>query len=248
MFPVDLLQGKVALVTGASSETGPTIARTFGEVGADVALTYLTRAESAEKVVSEVEANGVRAKAYRFDLLEIDTIKPLVDEVVADFGRLDFLINCAATRLSPPVKELHFSDWDHCVDGNLKACFFLARDAAQVMEAGDGGAVVNFSATSAMKYSHSVYGLAKAAVISMTRFLASTFAPKVRVNCIIPGLIDNPEYGIEGRRKRAADTPLGRIVNARDLGLMCVAMCSPLFETVTGEAVIMDGGFWLKHV
>jgi NAD(P)-dependent dehydrogenase (short-subunit alcohol dehydrogenase family) len=248
MFSTDLFQGQVALVTGASSETGPTIARTFGEVGADVALTYLTRTEAAGKVVSEVQAHGVQSKAYQFDLLALDTIQPLVEAVVGDFGRLDFLINCAATRFSPPVKDLDFSDWDNCVDGNLKACFFLARNAARAMEAGNGGAIVNFSATSAMKYSHSVYGLAKAAVISMTRFLAASYAPRVRVNCIIPGLIDNPEYNAEGRKSRAANTPLGRIVNAKDLALMCAAMCSPLFETVTGEAVIMDGGFWLKHV
>jgi len=247
MFPRDLLKNKVVLVTGASSETGPTIARTFSEVGADVALTYLTRADSARQVVADIEANGVRSRGYQFDLLNFSTIKGLVQNVASDFGRLDFLISCAATRLSPPVRDLDFASWDHCTDGNVKACFFLAREAAVVMEGADGGAIVNFSATSAMKYGHSVYGIAKATVIHMTRFLALTFAPKVRINCIIPGLIDNPEYDVEKRRERAMATPLGRIVSARDLALMCVAMCSPLFETVTGESVIMDGGFWLKH-
>ena len=217
-------------------------------MGADVALTYLTRADLADKVASDIEASGVRAKAYRFDLLEFETIKRLVETVASDFGRLDFFVNCAATRTSPPARDLDFGAWDHCTDGNVKACFFLARDAALVMEAGDGGSIVNFSATSALKYSHSVCGLAKASVVQMTRFLAATFAPKVRVNCIVPGLIDNPECDREKRKQRAANTPLGRIVNARDLALMCVAMCSPLFETVTGEAVIMDGGFWLKHL
>ncbi len=247
IFHKDLLRGKVALITGASSETGPMIARTFSEVGADVALTYLTRADAAASGVVEAENRGVRAKAYQFDLLEFESISQLVDKVISDYGRLDFLINCAATRVSPPIREIDFAGWDHCSDGNVKACFFLARDAARAMETGEGGAIVNFSATSAMKYSHSVYGLAKAAVISMTRFLASIYAPKVRVNCIVPGLINNPEYDIQLRKNRAAETPLGRIVNARDLALMCVAMCSPLFETVTGEALIMDGGFWLKH-
>ncbi len=247
MFTSDLLADKVVLVTGGSTETGPTIARTFGEVGASVALTYLTRADLAGTVVSEIAAGGVRARAYQFDLLKFETIKKLVGDVASDFGRLDYLINCAATRTSPPVRELDFPSWDYCVDGNVKACFFLARDAALLMEAGEGGAIVNFSATSAMKYTHSAYGIAKASVIHMTRFLASTFAPKVRVNCIIPGLINNPEYDANQRTQRAEATPLGRIVEARDLALMCVAMCSPLFDAVTGEAVIMDGGFWLKH-
>jgi NAD(P)-dependent dehydrogenase (short-subunit alcohol dehydrogenase family) len=247
MFAKDLFAKKVVLVTGASSETGPTIARTFGDVGASVALTYLTQADLASRVVSDIVAMGAAARAYQFDLLKLETIKALVENVASDFGRFDFLISCAGTRPGPQLRELDFTSWDQCVDGNLKACFFLARDAAILMEGGDGGAIVNFSATSAMKYTHSAYGIAKASVIHMTRFLASTFAPKVRVNCIIPGLINNPEYDAHQRKQRAEATPLGRIVEARDLALMCVAMCSPLFGAVTGEAIIMDGGFWLKH-
>jgi NAD(P)-dependent dehydrogenase (short-subunit alcohol dehydrogenase family) len=247
MFSKDFFKGKVVLVTGASSETGPAIARTFSEVGADVALTYLSKKESAEQVSAEIRTHNVRATAYRFNLLEFDSIKKLIDNVVSDFGRLDFFINNAGTRNSPPIREVDFIGWEQCADGNLKACFFLARDAALAIETSGGGAIVNFSATSAMKYTHGVYGISKASVIQMTRFLASTFAPKVRVNCIIPGLIDNPESNPENREKRAANTPMGRIVNARDLAYMCIAMCSPLFDSVTGESLIMDGGFWLKH-
>ena len=115
------------------------------------------------------------------------------------------------------------------------------------MEQNGGGLIVNISATSRTKYSHSVYGLAKACVISMTRFLAYAYAPRVRVLSITPGMIDIREVDAEMRKTRAENSPLQRIITPEEIGLLVVAAASPAFQSVTGEDLISDGGFWLLH-
>jgi len=247
MFDKELLKGKVALVVGGSTGTGPEIARAFAEVSASVAITYHEHPEEAEKVVRTVEGKGLKAKAYRFDLLDSQAVRTLPKQVADDLGRLDFLVLCAGAGGFGDVKELDEETWDWAMNGNAKASFFLARNAALVMEKGDGGCIITFSATSALKYGHAFYGLAKAGVIQMTRFLAHTFAPKVTVNCLVPGLIDLETTETNLRAERAKNSPLQRIVTPRELALLCVTMCSPAFDSVTGEALIADAGFWLKH-
>jgi len=247
MFDKELLKGKVALVVGGSTGTGPEIARAFAEVSADVAVTYHEHADEADAVVRTIEGKGLKSKAYQFDLLDGQAVRTLPKQVADDLGRLDILVLCAGAGGFGDVKELDEETWDWAMNGNVRASFFLARNAALVMETGDGGRIVTFSATSALKYGHAFYGLSKAAVIQMTRFLAHTFAPKVTVNCLIPGLIDLEEAEANLRTERAKNSPLQRIVAPRELAQLCVMMCSPAFDSVTGESLIADAGFWLKH-
>ncbi len=115
------------------------------------------------------------------------------------------------------------------------------------MEKHDGGTIVNVSATSSLKYSHSAFGLVKACVNEMTRFLAYTFAPRVRIINLIPGMIDIEEVAAESRKTRAEESPLKSIVTPEELGLLIVASASPAFRNVTGESLLTDGGFWLLH-
>ena len=107
------------------------------------------------------------------------------------------------------------------------------------------GRIVIFSATSCHKFSHASYGLAKASVNQMTRFLAFELAPEVTVNTIVPGLIDLETTDADARRTRAQATPLGRIVTPDDLAAMCLTIAGPAFDTVTGQEIYMDGGFYL---
>jgi len=248
MFRKDLLRGRVALVVGGSSESGPAVCEVLARYGADVALTYLRQEPKGKQVAEECRQQGVKASVFHFDLLAMNQVINLVPKVVRDLGRLDILVNLGGP---PPVyadfRELDEASYDLMMDGHVKGCFFLAREAASHMEKHDGGTIVNVSATSSLKYSHSAFGLAKACVNEMTRFLAYTFAPRVRIVNLIPGMIDIEETDAELRKTRAEQSPLKSIVTPEELGLLVVGAASPVFKNVTGESILADGGFWLLH-
>jgi len=248
MFDKELLKGKSVLLVGGSTESGPAVANAFADVGADVFLTYHEHADAAEQVVGALTAKGVKAVSEQFDLLDAQAVASLPRKAADAMGRLDALVLCAGAGGFGDVRELDQETWEWAMDGNVKASFFLARNAALIMEKQEtGGRIVTFSATSALKYGHAFYGLAKAAVIQMTRFLAHTFAPRVTVNCIVPGLIDLESTDGKLRADRAENSPLKRIVTPEELGRLCVMFCSPACDSVTGESLLADAGFWLKH-
>lgn len=242
------LRGKVALVVGASTETGPELCEALAEHGAHVALTFLRDQEAGEGTALRCRRHGVRSQAYQFDLLRTADSAALVSEVAAAFGGLHLLVNLGGP---PPVftdfRSISETEYDVMMDAHVKGYFFLSREAACTMERGGGGVIVNVSATSSIKYGHSAYGLAKACVNDMTRFLAHSFAPLVRVLTLIPGMIDIDQTDAGLRQERAAASPLRRLVTPRELGELVVALCSPAFQSVTGESILADGGFWLLH-
>ncbi|UCF96040.1 MAG: SDR family oxidoreductase [Spirochaetaceae bacterium] len=248
MFDKELLRRKVALVIGGSSESGPTVCSTLSAYGADIAVTYKSNRRGAERTAEGAHANGSRTAIFQFDLGKTESFADLVDKTVDSLGGLDILVNLGGP---PPVytdlRSIEKADFDLMMDTHFKGCFFLAREAANWMEKHEGGLIVNISATSSMKYSHSAYGLAKACVNDMSRFLAFAYAPKVRVLSIIPGMIDIEEVTAELRETRAEASPLKRIVTPEEIGLLVVAAASPAFRSVTGETLISDGGFWLLH-
>lgn len=248
MFDKELLSKKVALVVGGSSESGPAVCSTLANYGAEVAITYKSNRPGAEQVAERCRAHGSKTAIFQFDLSETKSFPGLIGETVNSLGGFDILVNLGGP---PPVytdlRSLSISEFDLMMDTHFKGYFFLAREAANWMEKHEGGLVVNVSATSSMKYSHSAYGLAKACVNDMSRFLAFTYAPKVRILSIIPGMIDIREVEAELRKTRADDSPLKRIITPEEIGLLVVAAASPAFRSVTGESLISDGGFWLLH-
>ena len=248
MFKADALQGKVALVIGGSSESGPKVCEVLARHGADVALSFHTREKRAAEVAARCRSYKVRSQAFRFDLLHQDEVMQLVPDILSVFGRLDILINLGGP---PPVytnlRDIDEAGFDLMMNGHVKGCFFLAREAGKHMEQQGSGLIVNVSATSSLKYSHAAYGFAKACVNEMTRFLAYTFSPQVRVINLIPGMIDLEETASTLREERAERSPLKRIVSPEEIGLLIVAASSPAFQSVTGESLLADGGFWLLH-
>jgi enoyl-[acyl-carrier protein] reductase III len=240
--------GGVALVAGASSETGPQLCETLAEQGFHVALTYLRNREAGEALASRCRSRGVRSAAYQYDLLRVGEAGALASAVARDFGRIDVLVNLGGPApVFSDFRAITEAEYDLMMDAHVKGYFFLAREAARRMEEAGGGVIVNISATSSTKYSHGAYGLAKACVNDMTRFLAHSFAPRVRVMTIVPGMIDIDETDRKLRQDRAAGSPLRRIVTPRELGQLVAAVCSEAFQSVTGESILADGGFWLLH-
>ncbi|MDD3427671.1 MAG: SDR family oxidoreductase [Caldisericia bacterium] len=246
-FKHDVLANKTALIIGGSSESGPIICKTLIEHGANVAFTYHKNeidAYEIEKKLIEIQ----HSKAYFFDLLNMSQVFKLIPKIEDDFGKIDILINLGGP---PPIyknlRNLIEEDFDRMINSFLKGYFFLSLEAGKRMESNDGGVIINISATSSLKYSHSVYGLAKACQTVMGKFLAYTFAPMVRVITIIPGLIDIKEIDKKLKDDRANASPLKRNVTPEEMAQLIIMVCSPAFASITGESIIADGGFYLLH-
>ena len=243
------LTGKTALITGGARGAGVAIVRQFAKTGANVAFTYRGGAQEAQVLVSELRAEGAKAECFAFDQSDISAAPALLDAVEAAFGRIDFLVNNAGIYPAKPLMDVSEVDWDAMLDCNTKGVFFLSREAASRMK--NGGAIVNISSINAVNPAGQLahYGISKAAVEMMTRCMAQTFGPMgVRVNCVAPGLIwkEGQEKFIPGWRESYCErAPLGRLVQAEDVGNTCAFLCSPLASAVTGQVLTVDCGVLL---
>lgn len=241
--------GKTALITGGARGAGAAIVRQFARAGANVAFTYRGGAEEAQALLDTLRAEGVQAQAFAFDQSAEGSASALLDAVEAAFGAVDFLVNNAGIYPAVPIMELSENDWDSMLDCNTKGVFFLSREAAKRMK--KGGAIVNISSINAVNPADKLvhYGISKAAVEMMTRCMAQSFGPMgVRVNCVAPGLIwkEGQEKFIPGWRESYCErAPLGRLVQAEDVGNACAFLCSPLSSAVTGQVLTVDCGVLL---
>jgi NAD(P)-dependent dehydrogenase (short-subunit alcohol dehydrogenase family) len=241
---VTSLAGRVALVTGASRGTGVDIARALAGAGARVAVHYRSDRAAAEALVAAIRAGGGAAEAFAADVARPDDVRRLVAEVQARLGPPDVAVNNAGPFNDTPFCELAEADWDYVMGANLKAVYLVAQLVAAPMRRAGWGRIVNIGATSGLVRSHGVYGLAKAALLPLTQALALELAPAVTVNALVPSQIASPRTdGMPAYKAAAiAGTPLGRLVGQEEIARMVVRLCSPEFDFVTGQAIVMDGG------
>lgn len=239
-----LFTGKVALVTGSSSGAGVEIARALARAGARVAVHYRQAANGAEATVQVIASEGGEARAFQADVARGDEVRRLVDEVAGTLGPVSILVNNAGPFADTPLRTLAENDWDYIVDANLKAVWLTAQRVAPGMERLGWGRIVNLAATSGLVRSHSVYGLAKGALLHLTESLAVELAPTITVNAVVPSQIASARTDRMPAYKAAviAATPLGRLVTEAEIGRMVALLCSPAFDFVTGRAIVMDGG------
>src|SRR5260370_2561864 len=238
------LKGKVALVTGSSSGAGAEIAREFGRVASLVAVSCRCDFEVAQQVVGEIRREGHSATAFHDDLSVAAETRRLAAEVTGQLGAVSILVNNAGPFAGPPFLELKEQDWDAVLAANLKAPFLLVQEMAPVMMQQGWGRVINIGATSALVRSHSIYGLAKAAVVHLTEGLALELAPAVTVDAVGRSQIASARTDTLQDYKRAAiaGTPLGRLVTETEIAKVAARLCEPEFDFMTGRAVVLDGG------
>jgi NAD(P)-dependent dehydrogenase (short-subunit alcohol dehydrogenase family) len=238
------LEGKVALVTGASSGAGVDIARELARRGARVAVHYRRSRAGADAVVEAIRAAGGEAATFQADLAVSDDVRGLVAEVDGRLGPVSVLVNNAGPFADTGFRTLTERDWDYVMNTNLKSVFIASQLVLAGMEKLGWGRVVNLGATSAFVRSHSVYGLAKAALLHMTESMAVDFAPHVTVNAVVPSQIASARTDKMPAYKTAAiaATPLKRLVTQPEIARMVALICSPAFDFVTGRAIILDGG------
>ena len=241
------LEGKKAIVTGASRGLGRAIALALAREGADVLVNYVNREETAREVAAAIEAKGRQAILYRADVSDAGQVKTMVQAAIADFGRVDILVNNAGVTL---VKGLETSEaeWDRVLAVNLKSVFLCSQAVAEGMIAGCGGRIVNIASTAGQTGSLSgpAYCASKAGVEGLTRSLARAFARyNVLVNAIAPALIDTeilywrtPEQW----KETLESIPLKRLGDPADLAEAVVFLVSGAGNFITGTTLDINGG------
>jgi NAD(P)-dependent dehydrogenase (short-subunit alcohol dehydrogenase family) len=239
-----ILDGKVALVTGASHGTGVDIAHTLARAGAPVAVHYRTDRAAAESVATAIAKDGGRAEIFAADVARSDDVRRLVADVTGRLGPIAVLVNNAGPFNDTPFRTLSEKDWDYVLDANLKAVYLAAQLVAPDMQRAGWGRIVSIGATSALVRSHSVYGLAKSALLHLTESLALELAPAITVNAVVPSQIASARTDALGdyKARAIASTPLGRLVTQEEIARMVLLLCAPEFDFVTGRAIVLDGG------
>jgi pteridine reductase len=236
------LGGRVALVTGAGKRLGRAVALRLAEQGADVVVHYRESEKEAAEVVAQIEVLGRRGVAIRADLGKVTEIKRLFEQVEEKFGRLDILVNSAANFIEVKFAEITEGNWDASLDTNLKAVFFCTQAAAPLLKRSGNGVIINFADTGGLLgwpgfIPHSI---AKAGVVMMTRVLAKTLAPEVRVNALAPGTITMPGDPAEWEADFIRRAPLKRSGTPRDIVDAVSYLVSA--EFITGSILVVDGG------
>jgi NAD(P)-dependent dehydrogenase (short-subunit alcohol dehydrogenase family) len=195
-------------------------------------------------VASAIRAGGGAAEAFAADVARSEEVRRLMAEVELRLGALGIVVNNAGPFNDTAFSELAEADWDYAMNANLKAVYLTSQLAAPGMRRAGWGRIVNIGATSGLVRSHGVYGLAKAALLPLTQALALELAPAVTVNAVVPSQIASARTDRMAAYKAAAiaGTPLGRLVTQAEIGRMVVRLCSPEFDFVTGQAIVMDGG------
>jgi pteridine reductase len=242
MTDLGALDGKVALVTGGGRRVGRAIAVGLGLEGARVAVHYHGSADGARDTVQAIERAGGEAATFSADLRARETPERLVADVMRSLGRLDLLVNSAASMTRTPLDSVTPQEWDEILALNTRAPFFLSLSAARAMGPA-GGCIVNISDHMGFESwpAFVPHGVSKAAVAAMTHALAAALAPRVRVNAVAPGAVLAPEgWPLAERERYERDTPLRRVGTPDDVAGAVLFLATAPY--VTGETLFVDGG------
>jgi len=246
------LQGKVAVVTGASKGIGASIAIHLAAEGATVVVNYATSRQGADRVVAEIGKTGGKALAVQADVSKQSDVKRLFDETIKAFKRVDLLVNNAGVYEFAPIEQVTAEHFHKQFDLNVLGLLFATQEAVKHFGS-EGGSIVNVSSvvTTLTPPSASVYSATKAAVDAITRSLAKELGPRrIRVNAVNPGMVETEgttSAGItaddsEFRRQVVATTPLGRIGKPQDIAPAVVFLASKESAWITGETFVIAGG------
>ncbi len=248
------LTGRRALVTGSSRNLGAEIARELARRGAAVAVTYKASHASADALVSSLGTQtGLTHVAVEADLSKPACVGPMVDAATDRLGGpIDVLVNNYGPFSIEPFHKLEQEEFEKIWSGNVAVSYRASQAVADGMRSRGWGRIVNLSAGSAYLSNHSIYGLAKAALIKLTESLALELGPYVTVNAVAPGQIEESAGDVAGIDPtfvgRALErTPAGRLVRRKEVAELVAAICTPPFDMLTGTVIPLDGGWRLNR-
>ncbi len=243
-----LLQNKVALITGASKGIGRSIALRFAEHGAHVAFTYLSSIEQGQALEMELKSKGVKAKGYRSDASDFGQADKLINDIVAEFGSLDVLVNNAGITMDNLLLRMTEDAWDKVIRVNLKSCFNTVKAACKPMMKQKGGSIINMTSVVGLKGNagQSNYAASKAGIIGFTKSVALELGSRgIRSNAIAPGFIETEMTGkldVKVVQSWREAIPLRRGGKPEDVADACVFLASDMSSYISGQVIQVDGG------
>jgi 3-oxoacyl-[acyl-carrier protein] reductase len=248
LYIMNLLDGKVVLVTGASKGIGKSIAEACCAQGASVAFTFLSNVEKGKALEDELSANGNKVKGYRSDASDFEQAHKLIDDVVAEFGRLDILINNAGITRDNLLMRMSEEDFDKVIRTNLNSAFNLTKAVTRTMMKQRSGSIINISSVVGVRGNagQANYAASKAGMIGFTKSVALELGSRnIRCNAIAPGFIETEmtevldEKVVQGWRD---SIPLKRGGDPKDVANACVFLGSDMSAYVTGQVLNVCGG------
>lgn len=243
-----LLKGKTALVTGGTRGIGEAIVRRFTAEGCNVAFTYLSSSEKARQLELELNAKGVKVKAYKSDAASYKQSETLVDGVVTDFGSIDILVNNAGITRDNLLLRMSEEQWTEVIDANLKSVFNLTKHVSKLMLRAKSGSIINLTSIVGEKgqAGQANYAASKAGIIGFTKSIADEFGSRnIRCNAIAPGFIETDMTSVlpeENKKSLLQQIPLKRMGKAEEVADAAVFLACNLSTYVTGQVLSVCGG------
>ncbi|MCR5555614.1 MAG: 3-oxoacyl-[acyl-carrier-protein] reductase [Bacteroidales bacterium] len=243
-----LLEGKTALITGASRGIGKTIALTFARHGAHVAFTDLQADDAAEALKKELLTYGNKVAFYPSDASKYDDAQELIKQVAAEFGRIDILVNNAGITKDNLLLRMEEKDFDAVINVNLKSVFNLTKAVQTVMLQQRSGSIINMSSVVGLRGNagQTNYAASKAGIIGFTKSIAKELGSRnIRCNAIAPGFIETPmtlQIKEEIRNEWIKTIPLRRIGNTQDVANTALYLACDLSSYISGQVISCDGG------
>ena len=243
-----LLQGKVAVITGAARGIGKAIAIKFANEGADIAFTDLAIDDNAKATEAEIAALGVKVKGYASNAANFEDTHNVVIEIVKDFGRIDILVNNAGITRDGLMMRMSEAQWDMVINVNLKSAFNFIHAVSPVMMKQKSGSIINMSSVVGVSGNAGQcnYSASKAGMIGLAKSIAKELGSRgIRANCIAPGFIITDMTGAlsdEVKEAWAKQIPLHRGGTPEDVANVCTFLASDLSSYVTGQVIHCCGG------
>ena len=242
-----LLDGKVALITGAARGIGKAIAMKFASEGADVAFTDLVINEAGEQTVKDIEAFGHKVKAYASNAASFEETHNVVNQILADFGRIDILVNNAGITKDGLMLRMSEAQWDAVINVNLKSAFNFIHALTPIMARQRGGSIINMSSVVGVSGNAGQcnYSASKAGLIGLAKSIAKEMGPRgIRANCIAPGFIISDmtkALSEEVREQWMKTIPLRRGGTPEDVANVALFLASDLSSYVSGQVIHVCG-------
>ena len=240
------LYGKAAFITGAAKRLGRASALVLAEAGANVAITYLNSRNEAQQTVRDLKRSGVRAMALRCDVTDAKSVCQAIQNSIAQFGRLDILINNAGNYETVRFDDLTLERWDAIFASNVRGPFLVSKEALPYLR-GSRGRIIHLGSLGGIRAwaDHAHYCSSKAALHMLTRAMARALAPEIAVNCVAPGMIGLGEKSaMQFMKRMARETPMRRNGSGEDVAAAVLFFATaPHF--ITGQVLTIDGGLGL---